>query len=252
MSFLGTVIGATIGMFLGGPLGAIAGAAFGSMASSGKSDKYSARYGQRMSSTEHAQVTFYVGVFSMLAKLAQVDGEVSDAERAKIEEFMAQDLRLDEPTKQSARRIFDTALSSRETFHSIANQFYREFRYQPQFFELMIDIMIRVSTADSRGLTPQEETIIIDAVHIFRISETRYQQLKSRHVQHTANYYSVLGCSPADGDDAIKKAYRRLVNEYHPDKIASRGLPEEFEKLAADKFREIQQAYEAIRRERGF
>jgi DnaJ like chaperone protein len=61
-----------------------------------------------------------------------------------------------------------------------------------------------------------------------------------------------LGCSSSDSDEIVKKAYRRLVNEYHPDKNASRGLPEEFEKLAADKFREIQQAYEAIRRERGF
>lgn len=252
MSCLGTIVGATIGMLLGGPLGAIAGAAFGSMASSGLKDKYSERYGQRMSSTEHAQMTFYVGVFSMLAKLAQADGEVSSAERAKVEEFMAQDLRLDEPTKQSARQIFETALRSQETFHRIANQFYREFRFQPQFFDLMIDIMLRVSVADRTGLTSQEETIIVDAVHIFRITEERYRQLKARHVQQSSSAYALLGCTSQDSPEAIKKAYRRLVSEYHPDKIAHRGLPDEFQQIASEKFREIQNAYDTVRRERGF
>jgi DnaJ like chaperone protein len=62
----------------------------------------------------------------------------------------------------------------------------------------------------------------------------------------------VLGVSPQDSNDAIKQAYRRLVREYHPDTIASKGLPEEFTKFANEKFREIQEAYEAVRQERGF
>ena len=52
--------------------------------------------------------------------------------------------------------------------------------------------------------------------------------------------------------EEIKKQYRKLVSEYHPDKIASKGLPEEFTKFANDKFREIKEAYEAIKEERGF
>lgn len=252
MSCLGTIVGATIGMLLGGPLGAIAGAAFGSLASSGSKDGYSARYGQRMNATEHAQMTFYVGAFSMLAKLAQVDGEVSPEERAKVEEFISQDLRLDENDQRSARQIFETALVSQETFYSLANQFYREFRHQPQFFQMMIDIMLRVSTADQAGLTSSEETLILDAVHIFRLSEERYQQLKARYVRQATSAYTVLGCSPQDSAETIKKAYRRQVSEYHPDKIAHRGLPKEFQQLASEKFREIQEAYNSIRQEKGF
>lgn len=251
MSCLGTIVGATIGMFLGGPLGAIAGAAFGSLASSVGQDKYSARYGRRMGTTEHAQMTFYVGAFSMLAKLTQADGNVSSEERAKVEEFMARDLRLDENIKGSARQIFETALGSQETFHGFANQFYREFRHQPQFFQLMIDIMLRVSTADQAGLTSSEETLIRDAVHIFRLTEGRYQQMKARYVRETTSAYAVLGCSSKDSAETVKRAYRRLVSEYHPDKIAHRGLPEEFQKLASEKFREIQDAYDSIREERG-
>lgn len=251
MGIFGTIVGATIGMFLGGPLGAIAGAALGSITSSGNKGKYTERVGQRMNRTEHAQMVFYVGAFSMLAKLAQADGDVSDEERAKVEEFMAHDLRLDAQTKESARRIFNSALSSNESFHRIVNQFYQQFRFQPQFFEMMVDIMLRISVADRKGLTQHEETLIIDAVHIFRMSDARYQQMKARYVQQTTSAYAVLGCSAQDSDDTIKRSYRKLVNEYHPDKIASKGLPAEFQQIATEKFREIQEAYEAIRKERG-
>ena len=151
-----------------------------------------------------------------------------------------------------AVRIFNAAINSSESFHAVANQFYREFRLQPQFFELLIDIMLRISAADNKGLTHEEETLIVDAVHIFHFSEARYQQLKARYVQNTSSAYSVLGCSQSSSNDEIKRAYRRLVSEYHPDKIAAKGLPEEFQKVAAGKFREIQSAYEEIRKLKGF
>lgn len=268
MSCLGTIVGATIGMFLGGPLGAIAGAAFGSFATSFRPaggtyrtsrdpygqgrDPYSTMYDQRMRPQEHARMTFFIGAFSLLGKLAAVDGDVSAQERAKIHEFMDRDLQLDPGSRASAMQIFEASIHSSESFHGLANQFYREFRSQPQFFELLIDIMLRVSTADRKGLTREEETLIVDAVHIFRFSETRYEQLKGQYVKKSSSAYSVLGCSPSDTEEQIKKAYRKLVNEYHPDKIASKGLPEEFHQVAGEKFREIQKAYEQIRKERGF
>lgn len=260
MSCLGTLIGATIGLFLGGPLGAIAGAAFGSFATSFGSfgsyrlgdNPYGGAWNQRLRPQQHAQMTFFVGTFSLLGKLTAVDGEVSAAERAKVEEFIDRDLHVDDDTRAGALRIFDTAADSGESFYAIANQFYREFQTQPQFFEILIDIMLRVASADGRGISSDEETLIVDAVHIFHFPEERYRQLAARYVKKNASAYAVLGCSSDDSVEQVKKAYRHLVSEYHPDKIASKGLPEEFKKVAADKFREIQEAYEAIRAERGF
>ncbi len=261
MSCLGTIIGASIGMFLGGPLGAIAGAAFGSLASSfklqsfqgeGAADPYRNRWDQRLRPQEHARMTFFVGTFSLLGKLASVDGEVSREERAKIEEFMERDLHLDSATRDSARSIFETSIHSSQSFYDLANQFFWEFQSQPQFFEILIDIMLRVAVADAKGLSKDEETLIVDAVHIFRFPEDRYQQLKARYVRQESSAYAVLGCTSADSVETIKKAYRRLVNEYHPDKIASKGLPEEFSRVATEKFQSIQSAYETIRKDRGF
>jgi DnaJ like chaperone protein len=76
--------------------------------------------------------------------------------------------------------------------------------------------------------------------------------VKSRYVKQENGAYDILKSHENDPDHVIKSNYRKLVSEYHPDKIASKGLPEEFNHLAEKKFREIQQAYEMIKKERGF
>ncbi|MDC7226116.1 MAG: TerB family tellurite resistance protein [Spirochaetales bacterium] len=280
MSCLGAVIGGTIGLFLGGPLGAIAGAAFGGFISGGGTrinfgdqqenfqggNYYSNLYGSRMNQNQRHQMTFFVGAFSMLAKIAAVDGNVSDKERRKVEEFMDKDLNLDASTKQAAFRIFDTAVNSQETFYSFANQFAKEFRYQPQMYELMLDMMVRIAVEDN-GISAEEETLIIDAVHIFRLDDSVYARLKAKHTgtgydgsqsrygaqggYSSSAAYAVLGCSQSDSDDKLKRAYRKLVSEYHPDKISAKGLPDEFQKVAKQKFIEIQNAWDEIKKERG-
>lgn len=64
--------------------------------------------------------------------------------------------------------------------------------------------------------------------------------------------YSVLGCSPSSSDEEIKKCYREMLGRYHPDKFIGQKLDPEFIKLAERKFQEIQEAYETLRRRRGF
>jgi DnaJ-domain-containing protein 1 len=64
--------------------------------------------------------------------------------------------------------------------------------------------------------------------------------------------YAVLGVTAQDEPDTIKKAYRRLMSQHHPDKLVSKGLPEEMMRIAAQKTREIREAYERVREARGF
>lgn len=64
--------------------------------------------------------------------------------------------------------------------------------------------------------------------------------------------YEVLGCISGDSDEKIRKAYRKLVAKYHPDKFIGLDLDKEFVDLAARRFQEVQEAYEHIRRSRGF
>ena len=109
---------------------------------------------------------------------------------------------------------------------------------------------MRVSIADGE-MSPAEEDLIVSATRIFNFSDEAYQKLKSQYVQDFEKYYAILQSKKHDTDDHIKKQYRKLAKDYHPDKIISKGLPEEFNQLAHEKFREIQEAYEIIRKERG-
>jgi DnaJ like chaperone protein len=113
----------------------------------------------------------------------------------------------------------------------------------------MVDILLRVSVADG-AMDKREQELIESAVRIFRLPDSDYQKMKSRYVSVSKEHYSVLGVSSSDDNETIKKQYRKLVRDYHPDTIASKGLPEEFVTFAHDKFREIQEAYEAIKKER--
>lgn len=254
MGWLGKIVGGTIGFALGGPLGAIAGAAFGH-AFDNNENRYLAddgmRFGQaeRLSNTEEAQMTFFVAAFSMLAKLVKADGRIAREEVASIEQFMVYDLHLDAQSRVVAMNIFHTALESPGSFEDFATQFYAQFQMQPQLLEVMVDILLRVSIADG-ALTATEEKLILKAVKAFHFSDTRYQTLKSKYVRDIDKHYATLGTDATASNEEIKKQYRKLVHEYHPDKIASKGLPEEFTRFAETKFREIQEAYDTIKKER--
>ena len=249
MGWMGKIVGGTIGLALGGPLGAIFGAAFGHAFDTGAELESTGRH-PRLSSVEQHQLTFFVAAFSMLAKLAQADGRVTQEELESIEGFMEKDLRLNGESRNAAVNIFRTALNAPGTFDDFARQFYGQFYHQPQMLELMIEVMLRVAVSDGR-LTRGEEALIHSAVNTFNFSDLRYEQLKSQVVQTADKAYAVLGCSPDDSDDQIKRCYRQRVQEFHPDKIAAKGLPDEFTRFAQDKFREIQEAWEEVKAARG-
>ncbi len=250
MGIIGKLVGGAIGFAMGGPLGAVAGAVFGH-AFDASQEHQQLESGGHLSYSEKSQLTFFVAAFSMLAKLAKSDGRISPEEIRSIETFMSQDLNLPPHSRKIAVDIFHAAVDSPESFESFANQFYNEFYAQPQMLEFMVDILLRVSVADGR-LSAGEEALIDSAARIFRLSPVRYEQLKSKYVRRSDKYYATLGVSPDDPPEEIKRRYRKLVSEYHPDKIASKGLPEEFTKFANDKFREIQEAYEAVKQDKGF
>jgi DnaJ like chaperone protein len=251
MGWLGKVIGGTIGFAMGGPLGAIAGAVFGhAFDKNGDRLLRSEASRGRLSDLEASQFAFFIGAFSMLAKLSQSDGRISKEEVESVRRFMAQDLNLNPQSQQIAMNIFQAAMDSPGTFEEFTSQFYQQFKFQPQLLDLMMDIMLRVSLADG-VLNESERRLIMAAKEIFHFSDAKYHAIESRYILAADKYYKILGSNRNDSDDQIKSRYRKLVKEYHPDKIASKGLPEEFTTLAEEKFREIQEAYDRIRKERG-
>jgi DnaJ like chaperone protein len=250
MGFLGKIMGGAIGFAMGGPLGAVAGAIFGHAYDKGSELENQVGNKRQVSASEEVQITFFVAAFSMLAKLVKADGHVTTEEINSIEKIMAEDLNLDFQSREFAVNIFNTALHSPHSFHDYAEQFYSRFYINPQLLEFMLDLLFKVSTAHGK-LKKSEENLLISAAKIFLFNDQRYVNIKSRYVPMTDQSYAVLGCSPDDSDDRIKSSYRKLVREFHPDAIAAKGLPAEFTAFAQEKFRNIQDAYENIKKERG-
>lgn len=271
MSISGKLIGGTLGCLIGGPLGGILGVAIGhsfdktrSTASNGSEPLHG-----RRREYQQNQMTFFVAAFSMLGKMAAADGNVSDSERDTVRAFMQNELHLSLQDQNFAMRIFDTAAASGETFDKFAQQFYECFMYEPQMIDMMMDILVRLCFADGT-LSEREGQFIARAAMCFRYPAGNVENLKIKYGYRKDdagssgsrnNYqadpdgdlgvaYSVLGCSPSDADDVVKSRYKKLIKEYHPDIIASKGLPEEFTEFANKKFNQIQQAYETIKKVR--
>jgi len=253
MAWLGKLFGGTFGFMFGGPLGMIAGIAFGHMFD--KAGDVGSTQTTRSSYTtlDREQMLFFVGAFSMLARIASSDGSVSSHERQKVLEFIRQDLRLGYREEEAAMRVFDTALTGGGTFDQFASQFYQNFSHAPNILQLMIDIFYRVAAADG-VINSAEEEMIRRAAKIFRLSDSFVEMLCNRYggcSNASDKSYAILNIPRTATDDEVKRAYRKLSIEFHPDTLASKGMGEEFLGHATAKFREIQDAYESIKRERG-
>ncbi len=242
MGWMGKIIGGSVGFILGGPLGALAGIALGSLYDAG-------RPARKLNSGERSQFVFFLATFSMLGKMARADGRVSRDEIDLVEKFMAEYLRLDRQGRTYAIRIFNAAKESSDRFEDYAAQFYQIFQSRREIISTMFELLYRLAAVDGR-IDPGEQRLLETAVRIFRISRSEYDRIKKAHGP-SADYYAVLGCRPGDPDEVIKKKYRRLAVDFHPDKIISKGLPEEFVDFATERFQEIQTAYEKIQEERG-
>ncbi|MBW1887616.1 MAG: DnaJ domain-containing protein, partial [Deltaproteobacteria bacterium] len=87
---------------------------------------------------------------------------------------------------------------------------------------------------------------------IFRITDQQYNNIKEIYFNDIDKYYKTLNCTPESSNEEIKSNYKKLVKDFHPDTIVSKGLPEEFTDFATKRFRQIQEAYEKTRKERQF
>jgi DnaJ like chaperone protein len=107
-----------------------------------------------------------------------------------------------------------------------------------------------VAAADG-VLHAAEETALNSVKKIFQVSDRQFDNIKARYFKDVDKYYRILNSTPESPNEEIKKNYKALVKDFHPDTIISKGLPEEFINFATKRFQEIQEAYEKIKKDRG-
>ena len=254
MGWLSGIIGGGIGAMIAGPFGAIIGAAIGASMGGTKGIRTGGMGGHlgAFGESQRLQMLFFTAAFSMVGKLAQADGRVCENEIAAIRRISNDILGLDQQTRRYAIEILNQSKVSSESFSDYAREFGRVFSGQRDLSMFMMDFLFQVAMADG-VLHPEEERMLLEAKEHFRLNESVYRTLYTRHVGHRSTsstglkqHYQVLGVAEDANLAEIKKAYRTKAAEYHPDKIQSKGLPPEFLKFANDKLVEINAAYEAI------
>ena len=221
-----------------------------------------------------AEDKFFNSVFRMLSALTTADGRVSAEEIAAIDSFMLEDLKASDEQRAKAIEIFRKAKEEQISFETECNEFYELFPLEPEIRELMLDLLLRVAHAD-RSRCFNEAPFIRIAKECLRIDKLSFARVSSRYLlddhfermkstQKNTHYeqviappplsdpYAILGCSPDDSEKVVKKRYRELVKNHHPDRLRSKGLSPEFYNTAVEKFLEIQKAYEEISKLRGF
>jgi len=197
--------------------------------------------------------SFLEHAFSMLALMAKADGRVSTIEISHLELYMRDVLRLDEKQRQTAINAFRSALRSKLDFDHYAIEFYRRFRTKSGVLYGMASVLTELAKADGE-LTRQEEMLLERVLFIFGITRFNFSSNSNEqrsNATETSNNdlsdaYRMLECAPGAPLDEVKRAYRRLVKEHHPDRVLARGLPPEFTRHAEERFRQVQAAYEKI------
>lgn len=244
MTWLGKIMGGGVGFMFGGPIGALIGAALGHALFDDRMQMQRAESGS-MNGLEQRQAVFFTAVFAMLGKIAKADGRICEHEIRVVQEFMRQRLNLDEAAKQFAIGLFNEAKDNDTPFEEYARQFGQIFSHDPRLRMLFYELLFNVAMADGQ-LHPAEDVLLRQAPAYIGLSDSVYETVKRQFAGNLSHHYAVLGLAEGADLAEVKKTYRKLASEYHPDKVIAKGLPEDFIEFAEGKFRDINEAYKAI------
>jgi DnaJ like chaperone protein len=200
-----------------------------------------------------------LGLFvALVAKIAKADGKVDSLE-AELVGIMFDDISSVFPQPQKTREILKRIFNEEKErlddlehiAHQLASAIKRDKAKQHQFMGFLIQLAFvdgEVSKNEDELLQRIAQALEFDPNAYHAIFDQFEQMIKNIHPQENIEEaYKILGVNEEDDMDTIKKAYRKLVREYHPDIIKAQGKSDEYLKDATAKTQEINQAYELIK-----
>ncbi len=218
------------------------------------------------------QSLFFKTAFTLMGKIAKADGRVSEQEVQHVEKFMTQ-LNMSPAHRKQAINHFKTGSNANFDIEPLIAEFNSATLQSPNLKQMLMVYLARVALADGQ-LHQNEATLMQDIAQQLGYSPQAFAQLMamlqgqdqfaggSYHqggagsmggytsARAIESAYQALGVTKDNSDAEIKKAYRRLIREYHPDKLMGQGLPEAMIKEATERSQEIQAAYDLIKKSR--
>ncbi len=257
MSWWTTVLGGAFGFILGGPLGAMLGVAFAGNLSKGKSNFGGFSQAHHLGDQQRVQAAFFSSLFSVMGYIAKVDGKVSKSEILLAQQVM-QHMQLADDMQKVAKELFNQGKQDSFNLDEVLEQFRLESHRRTHLVRMFLEIQIQAAYAD--GVLDDKEhdalKYIAQKLH-FSLHELENLIQQFAATSHHANKltiddaYVILGADKDLTDKELKRVYRRLLAQHHPDKLVAKGLPEEMMTIAKEKTQEIIQAYELIKKQRG-
>jgi len=258
---------AAIGYSMMGFWGALLGYFVGAVAQASLSGRLLLTAGAR----SNRQRVFLETVFQLMGRLAKADGRVSESEIKHTERFMDQ-LGMQAERRREAIALFKAGSDPAFDVDQALQRFRNSCGKSAHLSHLLMVYLLGVAVADGQ-LDQAEEQMIrnmgaklgMSPVALDRlIAMTRGQDQfgggytggsSGQRAPSTADSlsaaYQALGVSADDSDSVVKRAYRKLMSEFHPDKLIGQGVPEDMVRVATERSQEIQKAYDVIKKHRG-
>jgi DnaJ like chaperone protein len=257
---LGKLIGGAAGMALGGPALAAVGLAVGHQVD------VRLKRGAPKKSTR-MQSAFINTTFEVMGHICKVDGRVSEAEIAMATKVMDR-MALSQAQRRDAMNRFRNGKRNDFVLGDVLGRFREQCQSSPMLLGMFMDVQLGAALADADLSQEEEVTLRFIAVRLGIPSATFEQMLRAArierryssaaaHGRHASarseleDDYSVLGIASTASDQEVKQAYRRLLSQHHPDKIAAADVSEEMKRLANDRTLRVRRAYERIQSMRG-
>ncbi len=239
MAKFGKWVGAGLGWAFAGPIGAVIGLGLGWMFDNTAQSVPTGTYKQTTTGD------FAVSMMVLIAAVMKADGKVVKSELDYVKTFLVSRFGVD--SAREALKILKDLLDQNIPVRDVSNQIRSRLDYHSRLE--LLHLLYGVAQADGR-IHESELKLLEQIGYYLGLSSSDQQTLKNMFVQVTDSTYKILGISRNSSIDEIKKAYRKLATKYHPDKVSYLG--EDFRKDAEEKFQKINEAYEKIKKEKGF
>ena len=256
-SWWGKLIGGIIGLLRGGFVGLVFGVFLGHLVD---------RFLSGLGGASRTRDAFFSAMFSTLGHINKADGRVTKAEIAAAEELMRR-LQLNGEERQQAIRFFQQGKERDFNLEVTLREFARHSMLRHELRIMFIELLLEAALADG-SLSVAENDILTRSCKALHIPANVYSaMLRARQGGGGYTYnqrqqvpnqglplqqsYATLGLKEDASAHEIKRAYRKLVSQYHPDKLVSQGLPDEMMEMSKKRVREINAAYDKIKASRG-
>ena len=202
---------------------------------------------ERLRTPPERRVAFAIAVIALGAKMAKADGQVTRGEVSAFREVF----QIAQDDEAGAARVFNLARQDVAGFEEYAARIKAMFGDQTGALSDLLEGLFHIAMADGE-YHPDENLFLERVAEIFEVPEPKFRQMRCRFVPDAEpDPYQVLGASPDDSQDVLRKRYREMVRASHPDRMVARGVPKEAMRLAEKRMTDINRAWDQIQAERG-